>query len=157
MPPSCLCGHHAYIWYKIYMGTRHPYTLKKKDKLIILHVTIQEIELYIHSFYQGLSNRQRLQGIAELKIREWKIPLSIPLNASLLLALWLFNNLMSLSTLFSFMLWIIQIDSILFNLELSLSQHSSSFFPLLGRGVYYVWFCLMRERLQHKYWKIKNL
>lgn len=66
---------------------KHPYTLKKKDKLIVLYVTMQEIELYIHSFYQGLSNRQRLQGIAELKIREWKIPLSILLNASLLLAL----------------------------------------------------------------------
>lgn len=88
----------VYMWYKIYMGTKHPYTLKKKDELIVLYVTMQEIELYIHSFYQGLSNHQRLQGIAELKIREWKIPLSIPLNASLLLALWLFNNLMSLST-----------------------------------------------------------
>lgn len=75
------------MWYKIYMGTKHPHTLKKKDKLIVLYVTMQEIELYIHSFYQGLSNRQRLQGIAELKIREWKIPLSISLNASLLLAL----------------------------------------------------------------------
>lgn len=71
LPPSCLCGHQAYMWYKIYMGTKHPYTLKKKkDKLIVLHVTIQEIELYIHSFSQGFFNRQRLQGIAELKIRE---------------------------------------------------------------------------------------
>ena len=36
---------------------------------------------------QGTFNCQRLQGTAELKMKVWKIPLSLPLNSSLLLTL----------------------------------------------------------------------
>lgn len=75
------------------------------------------------------------RGISELKIRERKIPLSLALNSSLLLILWLFNKCCVPKHL-CFLLFVMnyscsteQINNTPFNLKLSLSTsiHSFSF------------------------------
>lgn len=129
--------------------------------MVVFHTLTQAIEPCVHLLNLLPSVRLAVKdyrGISELKIREWKIPLSLTPNSSLLSTLWLFNTCCIPKNL-CFLLFVMnnsnsteQINNTLLNLKLSLFTSIHSFLFLFSRRNKRLLCMLDRQENTHKLW-----